>query len=434
MAVQDADVSLILRAARGDMDAFASLFDTHYRPVYEYALWLSGDPDLAEDLTQETFIRAHKNLHRLGPPWKIRAWLCRLARNLYIDHYRQSPFAESLDPDAPIASNEPDPERALLAEELSDPVKAALNKLSPAHREALVLREVGGFPYNEIAEIMATSLDNVKVLIHRARSHFKENYSVRLLAEDPLPRCDELADLLDAWHDGEITGDQDLLVRAHIKQCETCQQRKRELAAMLLLLRGMRLPTPRLDLRSRVMKGISQPEAPPAPKSAPKKKNGGPLAAALSMGMFMVLGLAIFAYFSFTDGMGGGGGDEPPTQTAIPTPVPPAAPAVQNDDGTTTQVFPVWYCTHLGNNVFEWYEVEVTYENGVPVSEQTLSGPYTGTWQSGCPLGEPTPVPASSEEPQPSCQKSCGNRVCERVCGEDPASCPADCYSFAPPP
>jgi RNA polymerase sigma-70 factor (ECF subfamily) len=107
----DREISLIQRAARGDAEAFSTLFDNHHQAVYEYCLWLAGDPDLAEDITQETFIRAHKNLHRLGPPWKIRAWLCRLARNLYIDHYRQHPFVESLDPEAPIAATDTEPRK-----------------------------------------------------------------------------------------------------------------------------------------------------------------------------------------------------------------------------------------------------------------------------------------------------------------------------------
>ncbi len=303
------DISLIQRAARGDGEAFSQLFDNHYRAVYEYCLFLAGDADLAEDITQETFIRAHKNLHRLGPPWKIRAWLCRLARNLYIDHYRQQPFTETLDPEGRIASTDTDPEGKIVHAELSDPIKEALGKLSPNHREALLLRELGGFQYAEIAEVMNTSLDNVKVLIHRARSSFKDNYSLHLLAEEPLPRCDELADLLDAWHDGEISGDKETLVREHIKQCETCQQRRRELAALLLLLRGLRLPYPSPELKTRVLRGTNgQPQAHPEAPPAPKPKSSSPLPAIIGMGIFLALALAIYFFF----GMGGfgGGGEE----------------------------------------------------------------------------------------------------------------------------
>ena len=89
MTVQDIDVRLIKRAARGDSDAFARLFDSEYQHVFRYAMWLCGDPDTAEDITQETFIRAHKGLDRLGPPYNIRAWLFRLAHNYHIDLTRR---------------------------------------------------------------------------------------------------------------------------------------------------------------------------------------------------------------------------------------------------------------------------------------------------------------------------------------------------------
>lgn len=56
----------------------------------------------------------------------------------------------------------------------------------------------------------------------------------------------------------------------------------------------------------------------------------------------------------------------------------------------TTEILPVYGCEHLGNGEYQWYEAEITYENGVPVSEQILDGPFTGEWQPGCPESDPT--------------------------------------------
>ena len=85
----EAEVRLIQRAARGDPEAFRPLFETHFQPVYHYALILSGEEAFAEDLTQEAFIRAHAGLARFGPPWKLRSWLLRTIHNLFLDRVRQ---------------------------------------------------------------------------------------------------------------------------------------------------------------------------------------------------------------------------------------------------------------------------------------------------------------------------------------------------------
>jgi RNA polymerase sigma-70 factor (ECF subfamily) len=244
------DINLIQKAARGDTEAFTYLFDQHYQQVYNYALWLGNDPDLAEDVTQETFIRAHHSIAKLKPPFNVRAWLYRLARNLFIDHRRARRPTDPLDTDSSLKAATPDPEGQLLWKELSNPVRTALQKLTPNHREALVLREVDGLGYIAIAEIMGVSVDNVKVLLHRARNNFKDNYSQRLLLEDSLPPCDVLHELLDAARDKQLSPEEDAYVRAHIKDCPTCQQRKRELAALVLLFGAQPHlgPAPRLRL------------------------------------------------------------------------------------------------------------------------------------------------------------------------------------------
>jgi hypothetical protein len=123
-------------------------------------------------------------------------------------------------------------------EELSGPVHGALVKMSPNYREALVLREVQGFHYSDIAEVMGVSVDHVKVLLHRARASFKDNYGLRLLMEKPAPACTVLNEILDAYRDKELTPEQEQMVRDHVKDCPSCMQRKRELAALLLLFRG----------------------------------------------------------------------------------------------------------------------------------------------------------------------------------------------------
>jgi RNA polymerase sigma-70 factor (ECF subfamily) len=454
MSVQDVDVRLIQRAAKGDADAFATLFDQNYQAVYSFVLWQAGDPDLAEDITQETFIRAHAKLHRLGPPWKIRAWLFQLARNLYIDQYRRKDPSVRLDTDIPLASDEPSPERQVLIGELSSPVKRALRGLSLPQREALVLREVEGFPYADIAEVMGVSLDNVKVMLHRARASFKEMYTERMLVEEPLGKCEVLNELLDSFADFEhLSPEEERIVSEHIQECDICQQRRREIAAMGLLLRGMQPTLAPKHLRDRVLKRTAnRPEGPfrRAARLAAVGGAGGLITAVLWLGL-PLFGVDLSAISAPPGGMGGGGEPAPtsestnesttepplmsvtPESSSIPAPniIGTGTEAFTTGDDTTTEVFPVYYCTQIDAYTFQWYEVEVTYVNGEPVSEAVISGPYTGLWQSGCPAVQSSDSGGGSDGDSGGgavcTAKSCGNGVCEPACGESRRTCRTDC-------
>jgi hypothetical protein len=102
---------------------------------------------------------------------------------------------------------------------------------------------------------------------------------------------------------------------------------------------------------------------------------------------------------------------EPPTPTPTVTLIIPPTIA----PGITTQTFDVYYCRWVGEGIYEWYEVMVTYDDGVPVSEEIISGPYQGTWQPGCPV------------PEQCIGTSCGDLTCQTFCGETYEGCPADC-------
>jgi len=249
---------MIQLAVRGNAEAFSALFEHYFEPVYNFALWLCNDPQAAEDLTQETFIRAHKNLHRLGPPWNVRSWLYRMARNLFVDIRRREPEVQPLDQQVADVRGEADPERHLMMTELSGPVRRALQKLSPTHRQALILREVEHMQYEDIAAVMGMSLGNVKVILHRARNSFRDAYGVRLLMEEPMPDCTVLNELLDTLCDGEPLGEQEARVREHLNDCPICQQRKRMIAALVLLFRGLPPLKPPQDAKSRVADAVSR--------------------------------------------------------------------------------------------------------------------------------------------------------------------------------
>lgn len=229
---------LVISALKGDELAFNNLFERFYNVVYDFAVWQTGNPALAEDISQETFIRAYNKLDQLKPPYNIKSWLFRIARNLHIDHTRRQKPEDELDADSGVydriaAPDSTVPEESITAGELSNPAREAIQRLSTNHRTMLVMREIHDYSYGEIAEAMDVEVNYVKVNLHRARKSFEDAFSYRLLLEDGSSHCDTLEQMrFDSFHDGELTGQQVRIIKKHIKECDECQRRKRELVAI----------------------------------------------------------------------------------------------------------------------------------------------------------------------------------------------------------
>jgi len=153
--------------------SFAELYGAYARDVYRFALYLSGDNALAQDITSETFLRVWlaKQPVRLG---SVKAWLFVIARNLYrheLRHLRRRVPLDSAMPaaDSLSAAREAAPEVRLEAKEKLGRVLKALAALPEIDRFALLLRAVEEFPYTEIAATLHISIAAAKVKVHRAR-------------------------------------------------------------------------------------------------------------------------------------------------------------------------------------------------------------------------------------------------------------------------
>lgn len=332
------DVRLVQKAAKGDRKAFTTLFYRYFQSVYNYALTLCRDPAMAEDLTQEAFIRAHTNLDRFGSPWNFRTWIFRLAHNYFIDLIRKEREVDSLEEGEHVISANPSPEKETLLRETADRVKNTLDQLSVPHREILVLRELNGFSYIEISEILSITLSNVKVLLHRARAAFKEIYGIQLLLEDPVGECEEVAGLLHALHDKEDLFDQERLVKEHLKKCEACQQRKQWLVSQSLLFGAFIPVVPSDALAKRILQRTSGAQGWRSTQSSGRKiwriMGYGGSAAVLGVTMWLVFNL-IFNTRSILPNFPqpGEGESTPvamaqtsPTETATSPPPPPPLP------------------------------------------------------------------------------------------------------------
>lgn len=165
----EAELSAWLAAAqRGDKRAFGRIVEHYYRLVATVAYRLSGDAQLADDVAQDTFLRAWRSLPRFEPERQssLRAWLCRIAHNRTVDAMRQRNPAglngRHHDPGC-------GPQELARRAEVADAVQEAILRLPEHCRTALVLREYEGLSYSEIAAALDIPIGTVMSRLHSAR-------------------------------------------------------------------------------------------------------------------------------------------------------------------------------------------------------------------------------------------------------------------------
>lgn len=195
------EAQLILRSQQGDIHAF-NLLVLHYQQiVYNVALRIVGDSDAAADVTQETFLAALRAITSFRPGSSLRAWLLRIASNQATDQWRRTHrhSLESLDSlidedelhaasvlSTLVATGEQvNPEESLLTHELQELIAHGLQTLPLDQRVAVVLCDVQGLSYDEIAETTGTTLGTVRSRIARGRLRLRDYLSQH---QELLPR------------------------------------------------------------------------------------------------------------------------------------------------------------------------------------------------------------------------------------------------------
>jgi RNA polymerase sigma-70 factor (ECF subfamily) len=164
------DGAAVARARNGDVAAFEWLVHRHQQRALMVALGLLRDREDARDACQEAFLRAWRALPRFDGQAQFATWLHRIVVNVCIDRLRRiTPTTVALDDVAGILRAHDDPTHAAESHQLGTRIAGALNRLSAAHRTVLVLREVEGLSYQEIAETMGCSLGTVMSRLFHAR-------------------------------------------------------------------------------------------------------------------------------------------------------------------------------------------------------------------------------------------------------------------------
>ena len=181
---------LAVAAAKGSAEAFRRIVERHQDTVYRLVLRMVRDPALAEDIAQETFLKAYRALPGYDPRWKLSSWLLKIAHNATIDHLRRQRLdttALDLGPDSETGSpierladdSVLDAEQQLRGRALARDLQTALSSLDTAYRELLLLRFQEGLAYQEIAEVTGLPLGTVKVRLHRGRKRLADLLAAR---------------------------------------------------------------------------------------------------------------------------------------------------------------------------------------------------------------------------------------------------------------
>jgi RNA polymerase sigma-70 factor (ECF subfamily) len=181
------DQEVVLRARAGSERAYRELVRRYERPIFSLIYRMVRDRELAEDLAQETFVKALNALDSYRPEYKFSSWIFKISNNAAIDHLRRreldtlsldgSPHATT--PDAveatalQIGDRGETPLDVVEARELGGEIEQAIARLRPEYRQCILLRHVEGRAYEEIAEILDLPLGTVKTYIHRARNELR---------------------------------------------------------------------------------------------------------------------------------------------------------------------------------------------------------------------------------------------------------------------
>ncbi|MFH1070887.1 MAG: sigma-70 family RNA polymerase sigma factor [Candidatus Glassbacteria bacterium] len=179
------DEQLVELASRGDQTAFRQLYDRYHLKIFRLVGSMVGSPDDAWDIVQEAFVRAFRSLKSFKGQSSFYTWLYRIAVNTTTDFRRKQarrrqnrPTQSLSDLEAAgrqIAAPEGEaPDSALYRKELAELVRRALDTLSEEHRQVMVLREINGLSYGEIAEVTGASPGTVMSRLHYARRKVAE--------------------------------------------------------------------------------------------------------------------------------------------------------------------------------------------------------------------------------------------------------------------
>lgn len=172
---EPSDRSIVERIVAGERDSYRVIVRRYQDMLYRHALRMTGESDVAEDLVQASFVKAYTSISSCRDRDRFGAWLFRILVNACKDHLKSRRRRDvSLDPELVQPIDPSTPATDLERTETGAQLQNALMRIPESMREAFVLKHVEGRSYEEIAEIMNTSVPALKMRVHRARELLKQ--------------------------------------------------------------------------------------------------------------------------------------------------------------------------------------------------------------------------------------------------------------------
>ena len=187
--MQLSDIQIIKKVIDGDKNAFNDIMNRHEKSILNFAYRMLSNRTEAEDVTQEVFLRAYKNIETFEARAKFSTWLFKIARNLCLNKLRHTFRFPTFSVDKPVRGSEYDFQRQIedkkqvspisniFSKEIQNAVKAALGSLPKNQKMAVILRRYEDMSYEEISVIMGCSFSAVKSLLNRAKQTLKNKLS-----------------------------------------------------------------------------------------------------------------------------------------------------------------------------------------------------------------------------------------------------------------
>jgi len=180
--------NMVSQVKKGDQEAFEGIVDLFKDKIYRHCYRMVGNGHEAEDLAQETFLRAYRNISKYNSEYKFSTWIFRIATNLCIDRLRKKKPDYYLDAEVPgtdgatmysqLQTDEPLPEQVVTENEQWNELQEEIMKLPEKYRTAIVLKYVEDLSLEEISQIMDIPVPTVKTRIHRGREALKKVFQM----------------------------------------------------------------------------------------------------------------------------------------------------------------------------------------------------------------------------------------------------------------
>ena len=155
------------------MEQFEEVYSKYYQSIYRYILSLSRNKSIAEEITQETFYKALKNINKYNPEYKMLTWLCNIAKNTYYSIYKKDKRFEELLDNTPI--NEKEIINRIIDSETNEEILKIVHKLEEPYKEVFTLRIYGDLSFKQIGSIFSKTESWARVTFYRSKLKIKES-------------------------------------------------------------------------------------------------------------------------------------------------------------------------------------------------------------------------------------------------------------------